>query len=139
METMEILEWIRFAIGTIILLIGLATFILEVFGVYRFDFSLNRMHAAAIGDTLGIGICLLGLMIFSGLSFTTLKLLLVILFLWLASPVSSHLIARFEVEANDYIEKHCAIINEDLDPSPKKKVALTTDTTREIDSKGEEV
>ncbi len=136
---MEFLEWLRFGIGTIVLLIGLATFVLEIFGVYRFDFSLNRMHAAAIGDTLGIGICLLGLMIFSGLSFTTLKLLLVILFLWLASPVSSHLIARFEVEANDYIEKHCTIINEDLDPSPRKTAGLTTESTTEADSKGEEV
>ena len=44
-------------------------------------------------------ISLIGLMIFSGLNFTTLKMMLIVVFLWLASPVSSHLIARLEVSS----------------------------------------
>ena len=64
------LEILRFIIGTIVLIIGLLTFALEVFGSYRYEFVLNRMHAAALGDTLGIGISLTGLIIFSGLNFT---------------------------------------------------------------------
>lgn len=74
-----VLEWIRFIIGTAVLLVGLATFALEVFGAFRFHFVLNRMHAAAMGDTLGIGISLIGLMIFSGWNFTSLKMFLVVL------------------------------------------------------------
>jgi len=58
------LEILRFIIGTIVLIIGLLTFALEVFGSYRYEFVLNRMHAAALGDTLGIGISLTGLIIF---------------------------------------------------------------------------
>lgn len=92
-------EWIRFILGTGLLCIGVATFILEVFGVFKFRYVLNRMHAAAMGDTLGISISLVGLMIFSGLNFTTLKMMLIVVFLWLASPVSSHLIARLEVSS----------------------------------------
>lgn len=104
-----ILQWIRFIVGTLVLLLGLCTFVIEVFGVYRFHFVLDRMHAAAMGDTLGIGISLLGLIIFSGLNFTSLKLLLVILFLWFASPVSSHLIARLEVSTDEELEEHCEV------------------------------
>lgn len=104
-----ILEWIRFAAGTVVLLIGLVTFAIEVFGVYRFHFVLNRMHAAAMGDTLGIGISLIGLMIFSGWNFTSLKMLLVVLFLWFASPVSSHLIARLEVATDETLEQYCEV------------------------------
>lgn len=104
-----ILEWIRFAAGTVVLLIGLATFAIEVFGVYRFHFVLNRMHAAAMGDTLGIGISLIGLMIFSGWNFTSLKMLLVVLFLWFASPVSSHLIARLEVTTDETLDQYCEV------------------------------
>lgn len=100
-------EWIRFIIGAIVLLIGLVTFALEVFGVYRFHYVLNRMHAAAMGDTLGIGISLIGLIIFSGFNFTSLKMLLVILFLWCASPVSSHLIARLEASTNEKLDDYC--------------------------------
>ena len=100
------LEILRFIIGTIVLIIGLLTFALEVFGSYRYEFVLNRMHAAALGDTLGIGISLTGLIIFSGLNFTSLKMLLVIVFLWFASPVSSHLIARLEVTTDEEPQKH---------------------------------
>ena len=45
-------------------------------------------------------------MIISGLHFTTLKMMLVIIFLWCASPVSSHLIARLEVTTNEKRELH---------------------------------
>ncbi|MFI3213465.1 MAG: monovalent cation/H(+) antiporter subunit G [Eubacteriales bacterium] len=118
---MEVFEWIRFIVGTIVLAIGLCTFALEIFGAYRFSFVINRMHAAAIGDTLGIGISLVGLMIFSGINYTTLKLFLVIVFLWLASPVSSHLIARFEVMTNDKIGDHCEIDEELLNEKRKRR------------------
>lgn len=101
------MEWVRFAIGTIFLCIGLLTFAFEVFGVYRYEFVLNRMHAAAIGDTLGIGISLVGLMIFSGFNFTSLKMFLIIGFLWFASPVSSHLIARLEVTTDEELVQFC--------------------------------
>lgn len=96
-----ILEWIRFIIGSLILLAGLLAFALEVFGVFRFHYVLNRMHAVAVGDTLGIGISMIGLVIFSGFNTVSLKMLLVVLFLWCASPVSSHLIARLEVATRE--------------------------------------
>lgn len=104
------LEWIRFGVGSLFLLAGMLLFVVELVGVFRFRYILNRMHAAAIGDTLGISVSLVGLMIFSGLSFTTLKLALVVLFLWCASPVSSHLIARLEVTTNEKISDYCKIV-----------------------------
>lgn len=100
-------EWVRFIVGTLVLLTGLLTFAIEVFGVYRFDFVLNRMHAAAMGDTLGIGISLIGLIIFSGLNVTSLKMFLVVCFLWCASPVSSHLIARLEATTDEELDQYC--------------------------------
>ena len=109
---MEILEWVRFLAGTGLLLTGVCVFAVELFGVFKFRYVLNRMHAAAIGDTLGIGISLLGLMILSGLNFTSLKLGLVIVFLWMASPVSSHLISRLEVVTNERLQENCEIPQE---------------------------
>lgn len=103
---MAVLEWIRFLAGAVFLLIGLSIFVIEMIGVFRFRYVLNRMHAAAMGDTLGIGSCLLGLIIISGWNFTSFKLLLVILFLWLSSPTSSHLIARLEVTTDEEPQKH---------------------------------
>ena len=93
---------------------GLATYIIELLGVFRFRYVLNRMHAAAIGDTLGIGFALAGLIVMSGLNFNSLKLFLVIVFLWFSSPVSSHLVARLEVTTNEDKEKHYQEVNLDI-------------------------
>ena len=103
---MAVFEWVRFLLGAILLLCGLGIFLIEMIGVFRFKYVLNRMHAAAMGDTLGIGFSLMGLILMSGINFTSLKLLLVIVFLWFSSPTSSHLIARLEVTTNEDEEKH---------------------------------
>ena len=102
-----VMEWMQFLLGTGLLVLGMAVFVLELIGIFKFKYVLNRMHAAAIGDTFGLGISLLGLMILSGFKFVTLKMGLVIIFLWLASPVSSHLIARLEVTTNEHIDDFC--------------------------------
>jgi len=103
---MAALEWIRFIAGAAFLLIGLFIFLVELIGAFRFKYVLNRMHAAAIGDTLGIGFSLLGLIIMNGLNLTSLKMFLVIVFLWFSSPTSSHLIAKLEVSTGKEEEGH---------------------------------
>lgn len=104
---MRVIEWAQFLIGTGFLLTGLCVFVVELTGIFKFKYILNRMHAAAMGDTFGIGISLLGLIILSGFNFLSLKLALVIAFLWMASPVSSHLISRLEVITNEHLEDFC--------------------------------
>ena len=104
---MILIEWLQFILGVSFLLAGLGVFTVQVFGVFKFDYVLNRMHAAAMGDTLGIGISLVGLIILSGWNFASLKMALIIVFLWNASPVSSHLIARLEATTNPHLERCC--------------------------------
>lgn len=106
---MNAVEWIKLIAGSIFLIIGIVIFFTELFGVFHFKYVLNRMHAAAMGDTLGISSCLIGLMIFSGLNFTTLKMFLIIVFLWFASPVSSHVLSRLEAATNERLSDHCEI------------------------------
>ena len=103
---MATLEWIRFIAGAAFLLVGLFIFLVELIGVFRFKYVLNRMHAEAIGDTLGIGFSLVGLIIMNGLNLTSLKMFLVIVFLWFSSPTSSHLIAKLEVSTGQDGEEH---------------------------------
>ena len=106
---MRLIDWLQFICGTGLLFVGLGIFVIQLVGVFKFKYVLNRMHAAAMGDTLGLGASLLGLIILSGFSFTSLKLALVLAFLWLASPVSSHLIARLEVTTNEHVDKFCEL------------------------------
>ena len=106
---MLILEWIRFGAGVGLLFTGVGIFMLQLFGVYKFKYVLNRMHAAAMGDTLGLGASLTGLILLSGFNMTSVKLALVLVFLWLASPVSSHLISRLEVVTNEHLAERCEL------------------------------
>ena len=88
-------------VGIIFMTIGFIFVAIAMFGVYRFKYVLNRMHAVAICDTMGMFFVLLGVMVCFGLSFASLKCALIIVFFWLAGPVSSHLIARLEVTTNE--------------------------------------
>lgn len=122
---MAAFEWVRFLAGALFLLAGLAIFLIEIIGVFRFKYVLNRMHAAAMGDTLGIGFSLVGLILMSGCNFTSLKLLLVVVFLWFSSPASSHLIARLEVTTNEDEEPHYRKISlRELEKELKEKELL---------------
>ena len=94
------LDWLRFILSFAFLVSGLLIMITAVVGVYKFDYVLNRMHAAAMGDTLGILFCLIGLTFNAPDIWTLFKLILIIVFLWFSSPVNSHLIARLEVTMN---------------------------------------
>ena len=71
------------------------------------------MHAAAMCDTLGILFVLLGLIFVTGFSFDSLKLALIIILLWVASPVSSHLLANLEVTISSRLKDNCEIQNEE--------------------------
>ncbi len=110
---MEAIEWVRFIFGALFILCGLTIFLIEMIGVFRFKYVLNRMHAAAMGDTLGIACSLIGLIIISGFNFTSMKLFCVIVFLWFSSPTSSHLIARLEVATDEDRKEHYRVITMD--------------------------
>ena len=103
------MAWLQLIAGGILIVIGVLTMCAAVFGVWRFHYVLNRMHAAAMGDTLGIGVSMLGLIVYSGFNFTSLKMFLVVVFLWLASPVSSHLIAKLEHTTDEELEDYCEV------------------------------
>lgn len=110
---MAVIEYVRFFFVIMFLLSGMSIFFLEIFGVFRFRYLLNRMQIAAMGDTLGISLCITGLMIANGLNFITAKMVLVIIFLWFASPVSSHMISKLEYVTGEKIEEHCRVLDID--------------------------
>lgn len=98
---MTFLVYVRFVLAIILLIISMGLFVIEVAGVFKMKYVLNRMHSAAIGDALALGAAFLGLVLLNGWNFTTLKLLLVPCFLFFTSPVGSHLIARMETQTDE--------------------------------------
>ena len=103
---MMFLEWLRFILVALCMLGGMFTMIVAILGLYRFDFALNRIHSAAMGDTLSLFLFVLGLLIAVGWNVVALKLVLVLLLQWLTSPLSSHMLAQFEYHADEHLAEH---------------------------------
>ena len=83
----DILSWVCLITGSLFVLIG-------AIGIIRLPDVFARMHGAGIIDTLGAGLILAGLMVQAGLTLVTVKLLLILLFLMLTSPTTTHALAR---------------------------------------------
>ena len=114
-------QWIRFALSAACLVTGLVFMILAVFGVNRFHRALNWMHAAAMGDTLGILFVFAGLILIRGFSMDSLKLFLVILFFWTAGPVSGHMISRLEAMTDENLGEILVIRKGKTDKKQKEE------------------
>ena len=89
---------IRFIIAAVLIMIGILIMVIQTFGVFKLNYALNRMHAAAMGDSLGIMMIVLGMMVIYGISFASLKLLTVL--------------AKLEVSTNEQIEDECEVPKE---------------------------
>ena len=103
------IEMLRCGICALLMALGLFFEISAVIGVFRFHYVINRMHAAALGDTMGIFLMLLGLAVANGLDMLTLKILLLIPLFWTTSPVSSHLIGQLELITNEGLDREVAL------------------------------
>lgn len=104
---------IKDILGLIFIALGLVTCMIGVLGVFRFNYVLNRMHAAAMLDTLGLFLVAVGGAILFFSLFPILKITFVVVFLWLTSPVSSHLIARVESLTNRHLSEHLSLDEQD--------------------------
>lgn len=89
-------EWIRFGVCAFFVTAGLFAAISATVGVWRFKDPLCKMHAAAITDTLAFSMFLIGAAVAYGFGWETLKMAMAIVFLWMTSPVNSHLLSRIE-------------------------------------------
>jgi len=83
----KVLYWL-FMVG------GLFFFGVGTIGIIRMPGAFSRAHSAAKCDTLGAALCLTALVFVNGLTFSDVKLLLIIAFIWLTNPTATHLIGR---------------------------------------------
>ncbi|MGB4120340.1 MAG: monovalent cation/H(+) antiporter subunit G [Burkholderiaceae bacterium] len=75
------------AIGGIFCVIG-------AIGLLRMPDFFTRMHAASVIETLGAGLILFGLIIQAGWTLIAVKLVMLFLLIFFASPTASHALAR---------------------------------------------
>lgn len=84
---LDILSWALLMAGAAFSLVG-------GIGLLRLPDLFTRMHGAGLIDTLGAGLILIGLMLQGGASLVTVKLILILLFIFFTSPTATHALAK---------------------------------------------
>ncbi len=107
------MEIFKFIVTAILMLTGIFMICVALIGNFRYSFILNRMQVGALTDTIGAVLIIAGIIVSSGINILTIKLMLVILFLWFANPVASHFLAKTEIIANDEITTEVEVVYHD--------------------------
>ena len=81
-------------IAIIFLLTGLFFIAVAGLGVLRLPDFYSRLHASGKSETLGMILSFLGLAIYEGINFTSVKFLFIAFFILLANPIGTHIICR---------------------------------------------
>ena len=92
-------------IAAISILLGSITALISSIGIVRFRDSFLRSHAATKSSTLSVLLCLTGVFFYFLVTkdYFSVRTLLTILFLYLASPVAGHMIIRAAYNSGSYM------------------------------------
>ena len=85
---------VKTVITGICLVIGCFFVIVASIGIIRFPDFYSRIHPAGKTDTLGQSMVLIGLMVYEGFSLVSVKLLIIIIFIFIANPTATHALAN---------------------------------------------
>ena len=77
-----------------LLLVGSAFAVTGGIGVLRLPDFYTRLHGAGVTDTLGAGLILAGLMLQAGFTLVTVKLILILVFVFFTGPTATHALAK---------------------------------------------
>lgn len=83
----EIISWLFILLGSIFMLIGAV-------GALRFPDFWTRLHAVSVSDTGGVLLLTAGMVMQSGFTLVTAKLVFIALFVCITGPTASHAVAN---------------------------------------------
>lgn len=85
---------IQSVISIVLVIAGIAFILLGSIGILRLPDFYSRIHAVSTSDTIGLILVILGMIAYQGFTQSSLKLLLILLFISLSNPIGSHALAR---------------------------------------------
>lgn len=83
----DLMSWALILTGGFFLVTG-------AIGVMRMPDFYTRLHAAGMTDTMGSSFLVAGLMLQAGFGMVTLKLVLILIFVYFTSPIATHALAN---------------------------------------------
>jgi len=88
---LDAISWICLVAGGLFCVAGAV-------GMLRMPDFYTRLHAASVIETLGGGLIMLGLLLQAGVTLVAVKLLIVALLVFFASPTATHALAKAAME-----------------------------------------
>jgi len=79
-------------LALIFIVVGLFFMIVGAIGLIRFPDLYTRVHATGKCDTLGEGMMLFGFILYEGMNLVSVKILLLVIFIFVTSPTAVHAI-----------------------------------------------
>jgi multicomponent Na+:H+ antiporter subunit G len=76
-------------------------FFVGTLGLLRLPDALTRLHATTKCDTLGAGFAFIALILHYGFNMVTLKLFIIIVFIWIINPTAGHAIGQAVYEKKE--------------------------------------
>jgi multicomponent Na+:H+ antiporter subunit G len=81
-------------LSDILLIAGSMFVIVGAVGIVRMPDFFTRLHAASVIETGGLFLLVLGMVLRSGISLASIKLIFIALFIFFASPAATHAMVR---------------------------------------------
>jgi multicomponent Na+:H+ antiporter subunit G len=81
-------------LSVFLICLGIFFMLVGSIGILRLPDFYSRTHAVSMSDALGISSVMLGLIVHEGFTHSSLKLLLIVLFVALSNPIGSHALSR---------------------------------------------
>jgi len=78
----------------VLIVLGALWILIAAIGLLRFKDLYSRIHAATKATSLGLLLLIMGVAVYFGLWDVTLKSVLIIVFIYLTSPLAAHSIAK---------------------------------------------
>ncbi|MCB1165949.1 MAG: monovalent cation/H(+) antiporter subunit G [Leptospiraceae bacterium] len=85
---------IQSIVSVILVVTGIFFMLVGSIGIVRLPDFFARTHAVSKSDTLGMLLAIIGLIVYEGLTLSSLKLALIVVFIALANPIGTHALGR---------------------------------------------
>ncbi len=85
-------------------LAGGAFFLLaSAIGMLRLPDFYCRLHASGNSETLGVMLSFMGLVIYEGLTLTSLKMIMIFLLIFLGNPIGTHILSKAAYKSGNHV------------------------------------
>ena len=92
-------------LSIILMIFGCITLLIGTFGLFRFKDFLSRTHAASVIDTISTFLIIFSLIVTSGINLYSLKLFLILIFLYITGTTAIHALAQAFIKIKKSEEK----------------------------------